>query len=171
VFLARRTWDRARWVSKGFARRRGQRRALRGFDAGRSSSVRDVGLLINFCDCFMAGGTSRKDHSEVGSSYIHFNFTPDGDKATASLFGDVPRGVMLKQPRIFLGGQGGAVGPLICGYGNVVAAGSILRRSHPNEIQLIFRPSRTAKLSIDYVPSCIRISTAWWKTTCCFWAT
>ena len=30
----------------------------------------------------MAGGTSRKDHSEVGSSYIHFNFTPDGDKTT-----------------------------------------------------------------------------------------
>jgi len=111
-----------------------------------------LGSLINFCDCFMAGGTSRKDHSEVGSSYIHFNFTPDGDKATASLFGDVPRGVMLKQPRIFLGGQGGAVGPLICGYGNVVAAGSILRRSHPNENQLIFGKTH-GELSIDYVPS------------------
>ncbi|HPM78800.1 MAG TPA: UDP-N-acetylglucosamine pyrophosphorylase [bacterium] len=111
-----------------------------------------LGSLINFCDCFMAGGTSRKDHSEVGSSYIHFNFTPDGDKATASLFGDVPRGVMLKQPRIVLGGQGGAVGPLICGYGNVVAAGSILRRSHPNENQLIFGKTH-GELSIDYVPS------------------
>ena len=71
-----------------------------------------LGSLINFCDCLMAGGTSRKDHSEVGSSYIHFNFTPDGDKTTASLFGDVPRGVMLDQPPIFLGGQGGAVGPV-----------------------------------------------------------
>jgi UDP-N-acetylglucosamine/UDP-N-acetylgalactosamine diphosphorylase len=50
-----------------------------------------LGSLINFCDCFMSGGTSRKDHSEVGSSYIHFNFTPDGDKTTASLIGDVPR--------------------------------------------------------------------------------
>jgi UDP-N-acetylglucosamine/UDP-N-acetylgalactosamine diphosphorylase len=74
----------------------------------------------------MAGGTSRKDHSEVGSSYIHFNYTPDGDKTTASLFGDVPRGVMLNQPAIFLGGQGGAVGPLRLGFGTVVAAGSIL---------------------------------------------
>jgi len=86
-----------------------------------------LGSLINFCDCLMAGGTSRKNHSEVGSSYIHFNFTPDGDKATASLIGDVPRGVMLNQPRIFLGGQGGMVGPIRTGYGNVVAAGTILR--------------------------------------------
>ena len=54
-----------------------------------------LGSLINFCDCLMAGGTSRKNHSEVGSSYIHFNFTPSQDKATASLIGDVPRGVML----------------------------------------------------------------------------
>jgi len=86
-----------------------------------------LGSLVNFCDCLMAGGTSRLDHSEVGSSYIHFNFTPDGDKSTASLFGDVPRGVMLDQPAIFLGGQGGAVGPLRMGYGSIVAAGSILR--------------------------------------------
>ena len=70
-----------------------------------------LGSLINFCDCLMAGGTSRADHSEVGSSYIHFNYTPDGDKCTPSLFGDVPRGVMLDQPAIFLGGQGGAAGP------------------------------------------------------------
>lgn len=96
-----------------------------------------LGSLINFCDCLMAGGTSRKDHSEVGSSYIHFNFTPDGDKATASLIGDVPRGVMLNQPRIFLGGQGGIVGPARIGYGNVVAAGSILRGDYPEDNQLI----------------------------------
>jgi hypothetical protein len=87
-----------------------------------------LGSLVNFCDCLMAGGTSRLDHSEVGSSYVHFNFTPDGDKTTASLFGDVPRGVMLDRPGIFLGGQGGAVGPLRVEYGTVVAAGSILRR-------------------------------------------
>lgn len=85
-----------------------------------------LGSLINFCDCLMGGGTSRRDHSEVGSSYVHFNYTPDGDKTTASLFGDVPRGVMLDQPPIFLGGQGGAVGPIRLGYGTVVAAGSIL---------------------------------------------
>ncbi len=86
-----------------------------------------LGSLINFCDCLLAGGTSRADHSEVGSSFIHFNFTPDGDKTTPSLFGDVPRGVMLDQPPIFLGGQGGAVGPVRVEYGTVLAAGSILR--------------------------------------------
>lgn len=86
-----------------------------------------LGSLINFCDCLMAGGTSRKDHSEVGSSYIHFNFTPDGNKTTPSLFGDVARGVMLDQPAIFLGGQGGTVGPVRVGFGSVVGAGSILR--------------------------------------------
>jgi hypothetical protein len=43
-----------------------------------------LGSIINFCDCLMAGGTSRSNHSEVGSSFIHFNFTPRQDKATAS---------------------------------------------------------------------------------------
>ncbi|MBW1746821.1 MAG: hypothetical protein JRJ25_11400 [Deltaproteobacteria bacterium] len=62
-----------------------------------------LGSLINFCDCFMSGGTSKKDHSEVGSSYIHFNYTPNQDKATASLIGDVPNGVMLNQRPILAG--------------------------------------------------------------------
>lgn len=97
-----------------------------------------LGSLINFCDCLMAGGTSRKDHSEVGSSYVHFNYTPDGDKTTPSLFGDVPRGVMLDRPPIFLGGQGGAVGPLRVNYGTVVAAGSILREDVLEPNQLVF---------------------------------
>ena len=87
-----------------------------------------LGSLINFCDCFMAGGTNRKDHSEVGSSYIHFNYTPNQDKATPSLLGDVPRGVMLDQPPIFLGGQGGLVGPCRIDFGNIIAAGSIYRK-------------------------------------------
>ncbi len=82
-----------------------------------------LGSLINFCDCLMSGGTSRKDHSEVGSSYIHFNYTPDGDKTTPSLFGDVVHGALLDQPAIFLGGQGGTVGPVSVGFGSVVAAG------------------------------------------------
>ncbi len=86
-----------------------------------------LGSLINFCDCLMAGGTSRRAHSEVGSAYIHFNFTPGGDKTTPSLFGDVPRGVMLRDNAIFLGGQGGAVGPVQVAYGATVGAGSILR--------------------------------------------
>ncbi|MGD0022035.1 MAG: UDP-N-acetylglucosamine pyrophosphorylase, partial [Smithellaceae bacterium] len=87
-----------------------------------------LGSLINFCDCLMAGGTSRENHSEVGSSYIHFNYTPQQDKATASLIGDVPRGVMLREYPIFLGGQGGMVGPLKIAYGTVIPAGVICRR-------------------------------------------
>ena len=87
-----------------------------------------LGSLINFCDCLMAGGTSRKNHSEVGSAYIHFNFTPNQDKATASLIGDVPKGVMLNQPPIFLGGQGGLVGPCRLTYATTVAAGTIVRK-------------------------------------------
>ncbi len=110
-----------------------------------------LGSLINFCDCLMAGGTSRKSHSEVGSSYIHFNFTPDGDKTTASLIGDVPRGVMLDQPLIFLGGQGGMVGPLRMGYGNVVAAGSVLREDVPQENQFIISKKHPGKI-IDTTP-------------------
>ena len=108
-----------------------------------------LGSLINFCDCLMAGGTSRRDHSEVGSSYIHFNFTPDGNKTTSSLIGDVPRGVLLDQKAIFLGGQGGMVGPLQIGYGNTVAAGSILRKDFHVEDQLIISGSPSAGV-LDY---------------------
>jgi UDP-N-acetylglucosamine/UDP-N-acetylgalactosamine diphosphorylase len=97
-----------------------------------------LGSLINFCDCLMAGGTGRRNHSEVGSSYIHFNFTPNQDKATASLFGDVPRGVMLNREPIFLGGQGGAVGPLRLNFGITVAAGTILRKDERRSGRLIF---------------------------------
>jgi len=114
-----------------------------------------LGSLINFCDCLMAGGTSRKDHSEVGSSYIHFNFTPDGDKTTASLFGDVPRGVMLDQPPIFLGGQGGVVGPVQVGFGTVVAAGSILRRDVTGDGRLVVVGSHPS-LERDFVPFAYR---------------
>jgi UDP-N-acetylglucosamine/UDP-N-acetylgalactosamine diphosphorylase len=112
-----------------------------------------LGSLINFCDCLMAGGTSRKNHSEVGSSYIHFNFTPSQDKATASLIGDVARGVMLNQNPIFLGGQGGIVGPCRLGFGITVAAGTVVRKDETRSDRLImggagkggnvaFRPGR-----------------------------
>ena len=97
-----------------------------------------LGSLINFCDCFMSGGTGRHNHSEVGSSYIHFNFTPNQDKATASMIGDVPRGVMLDQPPIFLGGQGGLVGPCRIAFGTVIAAGSIYRKDQLKPQQLVF---------------------------------
>jgi len=93
-----------------------------------------LGSLINFCDILMMGGTSRDDHAEVGSGFIHFNFTPfgkRGDKATASLVGDVPEGVLLRQPRIFLGGSAGMVGPRKVGFGAVTAAGQVVRDDVP----------------------------------------
>ncbi len=96
-----------------------------------------LGSLINFCDCFMAGGTSRKDHSEVGSSFIHFNYTPNQDKATPSMMGNVHQGVMLNQRPIFMGGQGGIVGPLRIGYGCLTAAGSIIRKNELKNDRMI----------------------------------
>ncbi len=95
------------------------------------------GSLINFCDALMSGGKSRKVHSEIGSSFIHFNYTPHGDKATASLIGDVPRGVMLDQEAIFLGGQGGLAGPVRIEYGTVLAAGHVLRKDVEKPGQLV----------------------------------
>ena len=110
-----------------------------------------LGSLINFCDCCMAGGTSRQDHSEVGSSFIHFNYTPNQDKATPSLLGDVPRGVMLNQRPIFLGGQGGLVGPCRLTFGTVTAAGTIYRKDElrPNRL-LLERGGRGG--SVPYKP-------------------
>lgn len=87
-----------------------------------------LGSLINFCDCLMAGGTGEADHGEVGSGFIHFNFTPSGDKATPSVFGDVARGAFLREPRIFLGGHSGVVGPIRVGFGTVLAAGAVFRK-------------------------------------------
>jgi hypothetical protein len=111
-----------------------------------------LGSLINFCDCLMAGGSSRRDHSEVGSGYIHFNFTPwgeRGDKATPSLVGDVPRGVFLRERRIFLGGTGGLVGPASVGFGAIAAAGQVWRGELPeNELRL--EPAR--RIERELVP-------------------
>ena len=105
-----------------------------------------LGSLINFCDCLMTGGTDRTNHSEVGSSYIHFNYTPDGDKCTPSLFGDVARGVMLDQPPIFLGGQGGAAGPVRVSMGTVIVAGCILREDILEDRRLVvIGPHRETK--------------------------
>lgn len=97
-----------------------------------------LGSLVNFCDCFVSGGTGKKNHSEVGSSFIHFNFTPLQDKATPSLIGDVPAGVMLDQPPIFLGGQGGLVGPVRLGYAITTAAGTIWRKDELRTGRLLY---------------------------------
>ena len=139
-----------------------------------------LGSLINFCDCLMAGGTGRKDHGEVGSSYIHFNFSAAGDKTTPSLFGDVPRGVMLNQSPIFLGGQGGSVGPVRVGFGNVVSAGTILRKDVQSEHLLIMGKahrggelpfvfnryadlSRMLEKNVYYLASLVALE-AWYRT-------
>ncbi|MEI6972110.1 MAG: UDP-N-acetylglucosamine pyrophosphorylase, partial [bacterium] len=114
-----------------------------------------LGSLINFCDCLMAGGTDRKNHSEVGSGYIHFNYTPHQDKATASLIGDVPRGVMLGQRPIFLGGQGGLIGPARIEYGTVVAAGTICRRDVLKPGNLVLGDRARSVHEIPYDPCVI----------------
>ncbi|RMG96357.1 MAG: UDP-N-acetylglucosamine pyrophosphorylase [Deltaproteobacteria bacterium] len=110
-----------------------------------------VGSVVNFCDVLMAGGTSRKDHSEVGSGFIHFNFTPwgeHGDKATPSLVGDVPHGVFLRSRRIFLGGAGGLVGPGQVGYGAVTGAGQVVRRPvAPDTLHIEGTRSRSVALA------------------------
>ena len=85
-----------------------------------------AGSMINFCDAMLTGGTSRSDHSEIGSGAVHFNFDPRGDK-WGSLFGDV-RGVLLRSAPIFLGGQCGLIAPLHVDFGAVTAAGSMVRR-------------------------------------------
>ncbi len=99
-----------------------------------------TGSLINVCDFLMAGGTSRRDHSEIGSSYVHFNFTPHGDKATASIAGDVPNGVFRDRARIFLGGQGGLVGPARIAYGVVIPAGIVWRGDATEEGVVLAAP-------------------------------
>jgi UDP-N-acetylglucosamine/UDP-N-acetylgalactosamine diphosphorylase len=112
-----------------------------------------AGSLINFCDALMAGGTSRKDHSEIGSSYIHFNFTPHQDKATASLIGDVPNGVLLKQAPIFLGGQGGLVGPAKLAFGTVIPAGQNWRGNVEKPNQLVARAGFKRDIAMSYNPN------------------
>lgn len=138
-----------------------------------------LGSLINFCDVLMAGGTSRKDHSEVGSGFIHFNFTPwgaRGDKATPSLVGDVVRGVFLRERRIFLGGAGGLVGPGRVGYGSLTGAGQVTRRQvgagrlaleATREVDREFAPGHLDRLqpraqrNVDYIRQLVALR-AWY---------
>ena len=84
-----------------------------------------LGSNINLCDALIAGGTGPElgAFSEVGSGSIHFNFTPSGDKATASLFGNVVEGVFLNQERLFIGGNNCLLGPMEADFGASTAAG------------------------------------------------
>ena len=114
-----------------------------------------LGSLINFCDVLLSGGEGKHAHSEVGSAYIHFNFTPNQDKATASLLGNVPEGVMLDRPPIFLGGQGGLVGPCQLAFGTVVAAGTLQRKDEHRINRMLFggamRPGNIERKPGNYV--------------------
>lgn len=85
-----------------------------------------AGSLINFCDLFLSGGRSRRDHTEIGSGVIHFNYDPRGDK-WGSLIGGI-RGVLMRSDPVFIGGHCGLVGPLEIGLGAVTAAGSMIRK-------------------------------------------
>ncbi len=112
-----------------------------------------AGSLINFCDVLMAGGTGTKFHSEIGSSYVHFNFTPRQDKATSSLVGDVPHGVLLNQAPIFLGGQGGLVGPCRIAFGTVLAAGQVFREDILEPGRLIAGTRQAASADKPFNPA------------------
>src|SRR5262249_28525145 len=94
-------------------------------------SYATLGSLINFCDGIISGGRSRSDHTEVGSGFINFNFTPwgsSGDKATPTLIGSVCKGVFLHNDRMFLGGLTGTVGPGQVAFGAFTVAGQVVRR-------------------------------------------
>jgi UDP-N-acetylglucosamine/UDP-N-acetylgalactosamine diphosphorylase len=138
-----------------------------------------LGSLINFCDGLISGGRSRKEHTEVGSGFIHFNYTPRGragDKATPSLIGDVVHGVFVRQPRIFLGGLSGIVGPQKVGFGSFTLAGQVLRREvPPNRIvgdaarcidkeshSLNEFPRRILKLNLEYIGQLAALQ-AWYR--------
>jgi len=85
-----------------------------------------AGSCINYCDVLVTGGSSRSDHSEIGSGATHFNFDPRGDKF-GSLLGDAT-GWLLRSRRIFVGGNSGIVAPVHLRFGAVIAAGSMIRK-------------------------------------------
>lgn len=89
-----------------------------------------LGSLVNLADALVAGGRGGPDFTEIGSVFALYNYSPQGDK-WASRFGDVPEGVFLRSPRIFVGGQAQIVSPVHIGYGSVVAAGGALRHDLP----------------------------------------
>ena len=113
-----------------------------------------LGSNVNFCDVLLAGGRDSRDHSEVGSGFIHFNFTPygpRGDKATASLFGDVVNGAWLRQPRVFLGGAGGVVGPISVEFGSVLGAGHVYRLDKGPNLLAVGEPGTARERPFDTV--------------------
>ena len=101
-----------------------------GHNVGLKNTVFTIGVVagscINYCDALVTGGSSRSNHSEIGSGTIHFNFDPRGDKF-GSLLGDAT-GCLLRSRRIFVGGNSGIVAPVHLDFGAVIAAGSVIRK-------------------------------------------
>lgn len=84
-----------------------------------------LGSSLNWCDLLVAGGVGPGlgEFTEIGSGAIHFNFTPRGDKATASLLGNAVDGVFLDRLRLFVGGNTSLIGPVVADFGAVTIAG------------------------------------------------
>jgi bifunctional UDP-N-acetylglucosamine pyrophosphorylase/glucosamine-1-phosphate N-acetyltransferase len=105
-----------------------------GHNVGLKNIFLGVGVVagsnINLCDIIVTGGSSRQNHTEIGSGTIHFNFDPRRDKF-GSLLGDAA-GLLLCSPPIFVGGNVGLVAPLHIGYGAVIPAGTTVRSDVPN---------------------------------------
>jgi UDP-N-acetylglucosamine/UDP-N-acetylgalactosamine diphosphorylase len=60
--------------------------------------------------------------------------------------------MMLREPPIFPGGRGGAVGPVTVGYGSVIAAGSILRGDVPDGQLAIVGPPASKQEPLSQGP-------------------
>ena len=138
-----------------------------------------LGSNINFCDILLGGGTGPEPRSftEVGSGTIHFNFSIRGDKATASLLGDVCRGVFLDQPRLFIGGNNSLIGPIRADFGAMTAANVRIKDTIPKGLSLgntmpdgcvaydpriFFKVIRIVKSQIDIIAELIALS-SWYK--------
>ena len=108
-----------------------------------------LGSDINFCDALLSGGTGPElgSFSEVGSGTIHFNYSIKGDKATASLFGDVLQGVFLDQERLFIGGNNSLLGPVKTDFGAMTAAGARIKGKLPKGLNY---GHSLPKVTVDY---------------------
>lgn len=84
-----------------------------------------LGSNLNACDLLVSGGVGPElgKFTEIGSGAVHYNFTPRGDKAAASLLGNAVDGVFLDHPRLFVGGNASLVGPIAAEFGAVTLAG------------------------------------------------
>ena len=97
-----------------------------------------LGSNVNLCDLMMTGGVGPEigKFTEVGSGTVHFNFTIRGDKATASLFGNVPAGVFLREKRLFIGGNNSLIGPIQAEFGALTAAGARIAGNLKNGLNM-----------------------------------